>query len=1152
MKNRVISFILIIQMLLCLIFSLIPSVFAANDEININSKKDFVKFANNCRLDTWSFGKTVNLNCDIDFKNGDFKTIATFSGVFNGNNHSISGIKFNEKGSYQGLFRYICEDAAVSNLKVKGKFTPGGSKSYIGGIVGHNSGTIENCTFEGTVKGENVVGGIAGYNADVGKILSCVSFGNISGENFTGGIVGKNSGFVNACTNNAAVNTVYEEKESSISDIDMDAGSIVEIYKNKEQENDDGSMLGHTDTGGIVGFTSGIIQGCTNNATIGYKHVGYNVGGIAGRQSGYMLGCVNYGLVSGRKDVGGIVGQAEPYILLNSSEVSLRDLRKELNNLHSMVNKFITDTDNLSDDVEKHLDGISKHAKTAGTNAEEMLNGGEEFIDDNIAEINAQSAILSNTLNKLEPVFDSLENGSKDLETALDMISEAVDNIKIDDGFDELSSSMTNISKALTSLRKSIVRAEQAKNDLCSAIDFANKTKVKKAVSDLSDAVKDIITAKQTIKNSVEKIKKLISSKPESFEDIGVNAGKIADNLKIINDNNTIIINSLETVKKSLDTIILNTEISFSDFQNAAENMEDAIGHLDDSLFYASKGFDELSKCIKNINGDTSDGLKQSKNKLTDGFKQLSYAADDIKIAMGDMKDIISDLSDEKPLEFVKLGEDFKSNGEELFDSLSAISDEIESLRNTLSNEKSNFVGNITSISNQFNLVMNLLIDEFEQLSDGAKKLEDIFLDVSDEDIENTRQGKVADCHNYGEINADRNTGGIVGAMAIEYTKAPEDDIDKPDSLNFTYRTKAILQSCINEGKITGKKDCTGGIAGSMEIGTIYGCENYGDTKSTNGNYVGGIAGKSESSVRKCYAKSKVEGKRYIGGISGKANFVASSYTIVNAIGDENVGAICGEIENINNLYQNFHINNNLGAVDGISYDGKAEPLSFEELKNMNGVPLKFISFTVMFTADDKIVKTQDIKYGEDADRIKYPEIPEKDGYYGVWQTPTSDVITENTELKCEYKPYITVLASKEKNKNNKLSLVLAEGEFDDKAQLKAEKSDKKMPAKSDKNVKVYDITLEKTQIKPNETVTLHIINEDKAKVTAWILNGKKWKKTNVESRGKYVIVKTKGTQNTICLKYTERSFVIVWVVLAFVAAAAVLFVIKFKKRIKK
>ena len=74
------------------------------------------------------------------------------------------------------------------------------------------------------------------------------------------------------------------------------------------------------DTGGIAGYSMGSIVKCTNKATVGYAHSGYNVGGIAGRQCGLIDSSENRGNVYGKKDVGGITGQMEPYINPNDQE----------------------------------------------------------------------------------------------------------------------------------------------------------------------------------------------------------------------------------------------------------------------------------------------------------------------------------------------------------------------------------------------------------------------------------------------------------------------------------------------------------------------------------------------------------------------------------------------------------------------------------------------------------------------------------------------------------------------------------------------------------------------------------------------------------------------------------------------------------------
>ena len=1160
MRNRVIAGILAVAMILSILLAIIPPVFAAQNTITISSKEDFIEFSKNCTLDTWSQGKTVNLTCDIDFTDSDFAPIPTFGGTFNGNGYTISGIKFSENGSYMGIFRYVQQNGKITNLNVKATFTPNGSKSFTGGIVGENYGTLELCSFEGTVKGQNVIGGIVGNNGDSGQILSCTSTGSVIGENSTGGIAGKNSGFIQSCTNHAAVNTVYEEKKNDISNIDTDPGAIIENYKTNSEENEEEGVLGHSDTGGIAGYSSGIVQGCTNHAAVGYQHIGYNVGGIAGRQSGYMLGCENRGFIQGRKDVGGIVGQVEPYILLNISESGLEGIRQELDNLNQMVNRFITDTDTLGADTEKHLTDISEYSKTAQDNAEILLNQGAGFIDDNLSEINAQSAILSNTLDKLIPVFESFENGGEDLKAAFDKTAEAFDEIKIyapdlSDEIDNINAALSEISRAERSIKQAASRAGRASNDLDDAIEFNNQATMKNAVSELSSSIKDIITAKQRIKTALETIETTLKTKPESFEAIGINVKEILENIKTIKDNVDITISSLQTIEKSLDTIILNTEIDFSEFKSAAQNMELAMEYLGDAMYYITNGLEDLGTAIESTSNelgdyadDISGEINAAKDDLADAITSLSYTMEDITAAIGDIKDIITDLSNEKPLEFVKLGDDFKIASEDLFNSLSDISGEIDGLKNTVSNGKETITNNLTSIINQFHLVMDLLMDEFENLQDGISGVSDRFLDVSDEDIESARQGKVAQCHNFGNVEADRNTGGIAGAMAIEYAKDPEDDIEKPDALNFTYRTKAILQECLNDGEITGKKDCIGGIVGLSEIGTVYECQNYADIESTNGNYVGGIAGKSESAIRKSYAKSKLTGKRYIGGIAGKTDIATACYTIANVNGDENTGAICGDVENKDNLYQNFYVDNGFGAVDGISYSGKAAPITFEELRAVRGIPKRFISFTITFIAEDKIVETQDIQYGEETAKIKYPPIPPKDGHFGRWEQIEAETVTENMEVSCEYKPYITVLASSEKDKTRKLALALCEGEFTDEAELHITDSTQKPPADTDGEIKVYDISLINTNLKDGDTVTIRILNENKDKVTAQVLKDGNWEKAETTDKGKYVMLETEGIQNTVCLKYEERDFNAFWLILIALLIIASLCIIKFRK----
>ncbi len=1160
MKTKIAALIIAVAMIFGLAEPAFLSALAEGNTINISSIDDFEKFAKKCTLDTYSRGKIVNLNCDIDFSGKKFVPIPTFGGTFNGNGHVVSGIECKEKGSYKGLFRYVQEDGKISNLKVKGSCIPQGSKSFVGGIAGENNGIIENCSFDGEVKGENVIGAIVGINTDTGKIISCVSYGKVSGENATGGIAGKNNGFIQNCTNNALVNTVYEEKKSTIADIDADSGAIIENYKTKKEESEN-NLLEHSDTGGVAGYSTGIVQGCINNASVGYKHIGYNVGGIAGRQSGYMIGCENYGFVQGRKDVGGIVGQAEPYVLLNASDGVIKNLRDELNKLNSMINAFCADADNLSDDAKRSLDNISKYAKVAREESEILVDTGTSFIDDNIAEINAWTAVLSNALDKSVNVFDALEAGSEDIASALDEIESALKELDIyapelSKETDDITSALKKIAKSEKTVNKAVEKFKKAKKDLQDAIVFDSPEKVEKALADLAEAVDDIIYAKQSVREEIESIAEILSEKPENFEAIGINAKLIAEELKGIATNIVKEISASITVKKSLGTIIVNGNIDFASLKSAAKNMGDAMDYLLDSFDYITGGIGNLGDALSNFSyelmyyaEDLEEELNDLKEHLTNATNKLKYATEDIGDALGDMRDIIDDLSKEDAINFVKLGDDFKEASENLFDSLAFVSDEMKNLGDTLSDGGHTVSKDITDISNQFNIVINLLIDEFEDVTDAGNGLDDIFLDVSDENIENTKQGKIADCRNFAQVEADRNTGGIVGAMAIEYSKDPEDDIEKPTTLNFTYKSKAVLHSCVNEGEITGKKDCTGGIVGMAEIGTVYKCENYGDCESTNGNYVGGIAGKSDSTIRKSYAKSKVSGLRYVGGIAGKGDVVNTSYTIANVVGEENSGAILGDAKEKGNVYLNYFVDNGIGGIDSISYAEKAEPIDFDELKSFENVPSRFVSFTVKFVADGECVKTQNLRYGDDVIRIKYPPVPTKEGYFGKWSETDCDTITENLVIECEYSPYITLLASEEKNESGKLSVILCEGSFTDEAKICITQGVAKPPIAQDDRVKVCDVTILNSDIKDTDSVKMRVLNENYDKVTLWALKNGEWTKVKTSERGKYVSFEIKGASNTICLKYEKSHTVYVIIGLVVLAAVAAFAVIRRKRK---
>ena len=117
-----------------------------------------------------------------------------YSGTFDGNGHTISGLNVNYGDKNGGLFCYV-KSATIKNLTVAGSVTYSSGKGIdYGGIVGcADSSTIENCTNRCTVTGNWYAGGIVGLSAD-SDIIGCANFGNISSPFRSGGICGKVTG----------------------------------------------------------------------------------------------------------------------------------------------------------------------------------------------------------------------------------------------------------------------------------------------------------------------------------------------------------------------------------------------------------------------------------------------------------------------------------------------------------------------------------------------------------------------------------------------------------------------------------------------------------------------------------------------------------------------------------------------------------------------------------------------------------------------------------------------------------------------------------------------------------------------------------------------------------------------------------------------
>ena len=239
-------------------------------------------------------GKYFQLANDITYDNstnnytpiGYFKSnseMAWFSGTFNGQGYTVSGINVTRTGSTAaadniGLFGYVRQGTVENVVLASSTFT---GYRYIGGIVGENyGGTVQNVVLaNSTFTGQYYVGGIVGRNY-IGTVQNCKVESNVSilsilaidyeAEKF-GGIVGEN----------------YESNAKVLGCVSA------AIIKNN---------VNIVDCGGIVGYNyRGTIQDCLYTGTTveanNYKGaiVGLGQGNSATFTNNYYTSAINIG-----------------------------------------------------------------------------------------------------------------------------------------------------------------------------------------------------------------------------------------------------------------------------------------------------------------------------------------------------------------------------------------------------------------------------------------------------------------------------------------------------------------------------------------------------------------------------------------------------------------------------------------------------------------------------------------------------------------------------------------------------------------------------------------------------------------------------------------------------------------------------------------
>ncbi|MGN0558076.1 MAG: hypothetical protein ACI4IS_01330 [Acutalibacteraceae bacterium] len=233
---------------------------------------------------------------DIDLEGREWSPIRDYTGVFDGQNHTISGLKITETPHDTGLFRSVY--GTIKNFTVKGDMIISANGDYIGGVVGYADGStisnvasyvnisntsgvlkhvggvvgyiankntyVDKCVYYGTINVKDsldCIGGIVGYSNAGARISNCANHGTVSASKtgaYTGGILG----YVN--NTNPTVKDCYNYGKVSNGGNTTYCGAIIGWTRNYTTANISNNY--YLDSSTTLAFGSGGKSGATATA----------------------------------------------------------------------------------------------------------------------------------------------------------------------------------------------------------------------------------------------------------------------------------------------------------------------------------------------------------------------------------------------------------------------------------------------------------------------------------------------------------------------------------------------------------------------------------------------------------------------------------------------------------------------------------------------------------------------------------------------------------------------------------------------------------------------------------------------------------------------------------------------------------------------
>ena len=188
--------------------------------------------------------------------------ITQYSGTFDGNNKTVSGLYFNGNSIRIGLFGSSEADGNIKNVGVVDSYFKG--NDFVGGVCGRNDGTITNCYNAGNltaIESRATIGGICGYNS--GTVTNCYNTGTVTATGTVasvGGVCGCSTELILNCYNIGTVTAT--SSDADISGIcGYNFGPVTNCYYLADTEDENGGKTTAQFVSGEVAYL--LSQGCT-------------------------------------------------------------------------------------------------------------------------------------------------------------------------------------------------------------------------------------------------------------------------------------------------------------------------------------------------------------------------------------------------------------------------------------------------------------------------------------------------------------------------------------------------------------------------------------------------------------------------------------------------------------------------------------------------------------------------------------------------------------------------------------------------------------------------------------------------------------------------------------------------------------------------